>query len=676
MKPNRLLLSITAAATLMLGAVAGAVPAQADTGGDEAGLGLARISYMKGDVLFNTQDEGEWSEATPNFPLVEGDRLWVGDDSKLELRFATGETALANYQSELDMLKLTRTGNGNEYQLGLPFGEASFNVNNFEVLGSVFQVDTPNASIRAYGRALFRVSSLADGTTQVGVREGSVEVESERGIANLYPGEMLELYEDGRSRIVDLPGYDDWDDWVDARLDRYSRSYASSRYLPDNMRYYSDEFDEGGRWVSYPDYGYIWVPTVAVGWSPYSNGRWVWTGWDYVWVSYDPWYAPFHYGRWFWTVRFGWCWVPPLPTAVYWSPGYVGWVWTTGYVGWVPLAPGEVYFGYGHYGPHSVDIHTTKVIVNNNIYINSKVKHGIVVVNREHFLRGRTDRVRDDRVIKDLDSRFRDHDRDRSRAFAAPVRDIKPIRETRIPRPDRTFKADRLPKKVVEPKKFERERRVVKGDVKSAFEPAREPRHMKDLERITRPEFRRNGNKPAGGKGTFWKPSTGERGTRTAPSRERAIQQQAPARETPSREQRFERQQTPTKEFPSRGQRFEPQQAPARETPSRGQRFEPQQAPARETPSRGQGIERERAPLEKRSFNPGQGEPQDRGTRGGDTRSKAGNDNRGKDNAAKGQSRSSEQGAEEGSDKGGQSEGWPKGREFNRQDSGKFPWKR
>jgi Family of unknown function (DUF6600)/FecR protein len=675
MKPNRLLLSITVAAIFMASAFITAVPARADTGGDEAGLGLARISYMNGDVLFNTRDEGEWSEATPNFPLVDGDRLWAGDDSKLELRFATGETAWANYQTELDMLKLTRTANGNEYQLGLPFGEASFNVNNFEVLGSVFQVDTPNASIRAYGRALFRVSALADGTTQVGVREGSVEVESERGIANLYPGEMLEIYQDGRSRIVDLPSYDDWDDWVDARLERYNRTYASSKYLPPDMRYYSDEFDEGGRWVSYPEYGYIWVPTVAAGWSPYSNGRWVWTGWDYVWMGYDPWYAPFHYGRWSWTARFGWCWVPPVPTAVYWSPGYVGWVWTAGYVGWVPLAPGEVYFGYGHYGPHSIDIRTTKVIVNNNVYVNSRVKHGVVVVGRDNFLKGRTDRVRDDRVIRDLDTRFGDHKRDRNRPFAAPVADIKPIRDTRIPRPDRTFKADSLPKKVVEHRMFETERRVVKGNVKSAFEPAKEPRHMQNLERLTKPEFRRE---PARQGGAAIKPTSPEIRTRTAPSQERTFERQrTPSRETPQSKQRLERQQAPVQETPPARQRFERQQAPSQVTPAPGQGFERQRTPTQETPSRNRNIEREKAPVQERTYKSGQGQSQERNTRKSETMSINNSDKGGKrDNAAKGQNGSSEKSGKEGATESGPGEGWFRGGGRDRQDTGRSPWGR
>ncbi len=480
--------------------LAPAALARASDGPEQTGLGIARVSYMTGDVLFSGEEDDEWAEVTPNFPLKEGDRLWVGDDSKMEVRFETGETAWVNYQSELDMVSLERSGDGNAYQMGLPFGEASFDVGNFEVLGSVLQVDTPNASVRAYGRALFRVTSLSDGTTQVGVGEGSVEVESERGVANIHSDEMLEVYEDGRSRIMDLPPYDDWDEWVDARLDRHTRSYASTRYLPRGMYSYAEEFDAGGRWVSYPEYGYVWVPHVEVGWSPYSNGRWVWQGWHYVWLPYDPWYAPFHYGRWYWTVRFGWCWIPPVPTAVYWSPGYVGWVWDVDYVYWVPLAPGEIYYGYGYYGPTSVNIYKTTVIVNKNVYVNTKARNGVVAVKRDNFLGGRTVRVSDEKVVRRFKEKIVRKEVGRERIVreedtfgAPPVNAIKAVKATRHPRPDKVFKAEKVSSRLVRPERFEKERKVVRGKVKSAFEPGKSPRHMKDLERINRPEFKRNG---------------------------------------------------------------------------------------------------------------------------------------------------------------------------------------
>jgi len=82
-------------------------------------------------------------------------------------------------------------------------------------------------------------------------------------------------------------------------------------------------------------------------------------------------------------------WVPPVRGAVYWGPGYVGWVSTPTYVAWVPLAPGETYYGHGYYGPHSVNV--TKVNVNTvvvkNVYKNVHVNNGVTVVIMTRSLR-------------------------------------------------------------------------------------------------------------------------------------------------------------------------------------------------------------------------------------------------------------------------------------------------
>jgi hypothetical protein len=177
---------------------------------------------------------------------------------------------------------------------------------------------------------------------------------------------------------------------MDGKLERR----YSSRYLPGELDPYSYDFDEYGRWVQVPDYGYVWTPTVVVGvdWAPYRLGRWTWIGGDYVWVSYDPWgWAPYHYGRWAFTASIGWCWVPPVVGAVYWGPGFVAWVNTPTYVSWVPLAPGEIYYGHGYYGPHSVNITNININTINvtNVYKNAHVTNAVTIVSHDTFVTGR-----------------------------------------------------------------------------------------------------------------------------------------------------------------------------------------------------------------------------------------------------------------------------------------------
>jgi hypothetical protein len=100
--------------------------------------------------------------------------------------------------------------------------------------------------------------------------------------------------------------------------------------------------------------------------------------------------VPYHYGRWSFGIGIGWFWVPPARGYAFWGPGYVGWSYTSFYVAWVPLAPYETYYGYGNYGPHSVNI--TNININKthvNVYKNVHVNNAVTAVHHDTFTRGR-----------------------------------------------------------------------------------------------------------------------------------------------------------------------------------------------------------------------------------------------------------------------------------------------
>ncbi len=123
---------------------------------------------------------------------------------------------------------------------------------------------------------------------------------------------------------------------------------------------------------------------------------------DYVWVASEPWgWAPYHYGRWSFGINIGWFWVPPVARDVYWSPGYVGWVRTADYVAWVPLAPGEIYYGRGNYGRHSVNIINVNInqVKTPNVYRNVNVGNGVTIVARNTFATATPRIVNDDRRV-------------------------------------------------------------------------------------------------------------------------------------------------------------------------------------------------------------------------------------------------------------------------------------
>jgi len=352
-------------------------------------LGGMRFSFIRGDVQVRTEDTEDWVPASINMPLREGDRIWVPEEGMAELQTKDGSYLRLADRSALEILALDR----DSYQTYLTEGRLYANFRGS--IDSLLQIDTPASSVRVYERSKFNVDVPERGPVNVSVFQGEVNVENRDGSIRVASGEVLSLGEGAYSEKSTLGSPDDWEGWNWERDRRSAERRPPSRHLPEELQPYSTDLYDNGRWVNTPDYGYVWAPTVSVsvGWAPYRAGRWVWIGGDYVWVSYEPWgWAPYHYGRWAFAVSIGWCWVPPARGAVYWGPGYVGWVYTSRRVAWVPLAPGETYYGRGHYGPHSVNItkvNITKVHVDKVVYKNVTVTNAVTTVNHETFVRGK-----------------------------------------------------------------------------------------------------------------------------------------------------------------------------------------------------------------------------------------------------------------------------------------------
>ena len=349
-----------------------------------ANLGYIRISFIEGDVQILTPGADDWGIASINSPVGEGDQVWAPEGGRVELQLNSGSYIRLEQNSALQILSMDR--DSSQFYLSQGYAYIYYGAPG----GSVIQVDTPDASSRAFDKAIFRID-MSEQYTDVGVYKGYVETENRVGTTGINAGQMVSLGQDSNGELAPMGPPDDWETWNKTRNNRiFARRGVSSRYLPAELRAYSYDFDNNGRWVRVPAYGYVWTPTVVVraGWSPYRDGGWIWRGDDYVWVAFEPWgWAPYHYGRWSFDVNIGWFWVPPVASEVYWSPGYVGWVRTENYVAWVPLAPGEVYYGRGDYGRNSVNITNVNISQVNitTVYKNVYVNNGVTVVNRNTF---------------------------------------------------------------------------------------------------------------------------------------------------------------------------------------------------------------------------------------------------------------------------------------------------
>ncbi|MEW6001217.1 MAG: DUF6600 domain-containing protein [Nitrospirota bacterium] len=355
-------------------------------------LDALHVSLIDGDVQIKTEDTSDWVPASINMPLMSGDSLWVPEGGRVELQTKYGSYLRLDKNSSLDILRIENDSS----QFYLPFGRAYINFSGLK--GRLLQIDTPLSSVRVYNSSIFKIDVFEDGNTEISVLKGIVYADSRSGRTTVNAGKGLSIGEDNYAELSPLGSSDEWEEWNrDRDRELYEKRY-SIRYLPDGLGVYSYDFDRYGKWVYVREYGYCWSPTVLVsaGWAPYRIGRWVWIAGDYVWVSYEPWgWSPYHYGRWAYIASIGWCWVPPLRGAVYWAPGFVGWVYTPTYVAWVPLAPRDIYYGYGYFGPFSVNIINVNInkIVVKKVFKNVFVSDAVSISSRETFITGRPAKV-------------------------------------------------------------------------------------------------------------------------------------------------------------------------------------------------------------------------------------------------------------------------------------------
>jgi len=366
-----------------------------DDGGP--GRGVARLSLINGDVSVRRADAGEVVAGAMNSPVMVGDAIITGQQSRAEIQFdATNMIRLgATAEVRLSELEFHR------YMLQIASGTTTFRVTRNN--DSFIELSTPSVALRPSHRGVYRVSVRPDGTSEIIVRLGDIDVYTQKGSEHLRAGQAMLVrgQTDPEFQIYDAPPQDEWDRWNASRDQAMDRASAPQHVNPDI--YGAEDLDGNGQWVSNATYGDVWAPTVAQDWAPYRNGRWVWEdyyGW--TWVSYDSWgWAPYHYGRWFWDTGRGWCWWPGARVGhSYWRPALVGFFgfggagvgFGFGHVGWVPLAPYEPFhpwWGRGIYGGYRSGVLNNSLITHNvnvsNVYRNARFENAVTGMNAHQF---------------------------------------------------------------------------------------------------------------------------------------------------------------------------------------------------------------------------------------------------------------------------------------------------
>jgi len=344
----------------------------------------ARLQYMNGSISVQPQGTGDWIAGQLNRPLTNGDNIWADKNSRAELSVGTGVIRVDSETS----LTLTNIDE-NVVQLELHQGAMNLHVRRLYD-NEKYEVDTPNQAftVQKPGDYRFDVDSDSDKTV-ITVWRGEGESTGDGPSVHIEANQQVR-FTNGTTMAHDIhaaPAADAFDQWAYSRDDRQDHS-ASARYVsPDTVGY--EDLDEYGTWKESPDYGPVWQPAVAPGWSPYYNGQWIWEyPWGWTWVEAEPWgYAPFHYGRWVWWGGY-WGWAPgPVWERPYYAPALVAWFGGGGWginfgfgfgggFGWCPLGFGEPFIpwyhaGFGYF--NQVNISNTRITNVNitNVYNNN-----------------------------------------------------------------------------------------------------------------------------------------------------------------------------------------------------------------------------------------------------------------------------------------------------------------
>jgi len=181
---------------------------------EDASRGVARISVMNGDVSVRRGDNGDFVAAALNAPLVVGDRVLTGPNSRAEVQFDSANMIRLAADTEIRLAELA----DRRYQIQLARGVATFRV--LRPSEADVEVTTPQVSLRPRNQGAYRLMVREDGQSEVTVRSGEVEVFTPRGAETLHAGRTMQVRgsaSEPEFQIAAASGDDEWDHWNSGR---------------------------------------------------------------------------------------------------------------------------------------------------------------------------------------------------------------------------------------------------------------------------------------------------------------------------------------------------------------------------------------------------------------------------------------------------------------------------
>src|SRR3984885_13037646 len=152
----------------------------------EHGRAVARISILNGDVSVRRGDSGAVVAAALNAPLMADDRLLTISSSRAEVQLDSSNMIRIGPNAEVHFAAMdTRS-----FQIQIAAGTVTFRT--LRASQAQVEVDTPSVAVRPLRPGAYRVTVHEDGTSEITVRLGEAEVDSQRGGERLQAGQTME----------------------------------------------------------------------------------------------------------------------------------------------------------------------------------------------------------------------------------------------------------------------------------------------------------------------------------------------------------------------------------------------------------------------------------------------------------------------------------------------------
>src|SRR3984893_13487745 len=205
--------------------------------------GVARVSFIHGDVSSQRGDNGELVATTLNTPIVAGDRVSTGQNSRAELQLDWANILRMSANATANVTSLDRSN----IRIQVGQGLVTYSVLKGGQTNS--EIDTPNAAVRPLGEGDYRILVDSNAETRVIVRNGSADVSTPEGSTRVERDQVITIQgtDNPQYRTDSAPVRDDWDSWNSDR----NRLITNAESWRHTDRYYvgSHDVDSSGTWT-------------------------------------------------------------------------------------------------------------------------------------------------------------------------------------------------------------------------------------------------------------------------------------------------------------------------------------------------------------------------------------------------------------------------------------------